>query len=267
MTSEQVLPDPSLPWPIEWAGVVLIAMREGLRLVAYPCEAGVLTLGWGETEGIHEGMAWSKEQADAKLCEQLTAYTTATKAMCTRAPNVNQLAGLVSCDYNIGLEAMRGSTMLKQHNLGNFDNAARAFGLWNEYRDPKTKQLVVSPGLTLRRAQEKALYLTPIPDETGAISQDTPQAVAPESSLARSPINVSSITAGVAAAVPLLSNLGDQADKANTAVTQITTATQGVKGLLAEFDLTPVEVFCPIAIIAAGVACWWRWKQRSSGFA
>ena len=94
-----------------------------------------------------------------------------------------------------------------------------------------------------------------------------PQQVAPESSLAVSPIaSTGALTTG-AGALSLLSGLGDNADKVNTTVTQVTTATTGVKGLLAQFDITPFELLGFVALVGGGVAVWFRVKQRKAGFA
>lgn len=265
--SEQVLPERKLPWTIAWEAVVLIAMREGLGLISYLCPAGVWTIGWGETAGVHPNMRWTKAQADHKLLEQVEHYSQAILAMCTKPPNANQLGALVSCAYNIGLGGMKTSTIMRRHNEGDFESAARAFGLWNQFKNPKTGKREASNGLTIRRKQEAALYLTPVPDEVGALNEDMPQTVAPESPLAVSKINVGSLGGAAAAAVPFLSQLGDQAETAGSAVTKITTATTGVRGLLSQFDLTPVQVFCPLAIVGCLVAAWWRLKQRQAGWA
>jgi lysozyme len=41
------------------------------RLTAYLCPAGVWTVGWGHTSGVHEGMTISPEFADALLREDV----------------------------------------------------------------------------------------------------------------------------------------------------------------------------------------------------
>ena len=58
------LPDPALPWPLPLPAVALIAEREGCRLRAYRCPAGVWTCGWGETSGVTPETVWDQAEAD-----------------------------------------------------------------------------------------------------------------------------------------------------------------------------------------------------------
>ena len=44
----------------------------------------------------------------------------------------------MSLAYNIGLEGLKKSTALRKHNEGDYDAAARAFGLWNKAKNPAT---------------------------------------------------------------------------------------------------------------------------------
>ncbi|MGM2623055.1 glycoside hydrolase family protein, partial [Bacillus cereus group sp. Bce039] len=85
-----------------------------------------------------------------------------------------------------GHAAFLRSTVLRQHNAGNRQAAARAFGLWNKARNPRTGPLEVLDGLTARRQREAAMYLTSDADER---PEPMPQAVDGESNLAKSPIN------------------------------------------------------------------------------
>lgn len=118
------LPSPDLDWPIAWAGVALIAEREGCRLVAYRCPAGVWTCGWGETSGVTPRTRWTQEYADARLRDALAERAAAVLAMCRREPTDHQLAALVSLSYNIGAEALRRSSVLAAHNRGDEQAAA-----------------------------------------------------------------------------------------------------------------------------------------------
>ena len=53
------------------AGLALIKQYEGCRLAAYRCAAGVWTIGYGHTAGIHSGMTITQAQAE-KLADKLT---------------------------------------------------------------------------------------------------------------------------------------------------------------------------------------------------
>ena len=66
---------------------------------------------------------------------------------------------LVSLAYNIGEAQFRGSTAVKRTNKGDYLGAAEALTWWNKATvNGKLREV---PGLTRRRAAEKALYLTP----------------------------------------------------------------------------------------------------------
>jgi hypothetical protein len=56
-------------------------------------------------------------------------------------------------------QLLKNVEALRKHNEGDYDAAARAFGLWNKAKNPATGQLQVLRGLTARRAAESALYL------------------------------------------------------------------------------------------------------------
>ena len=248
------LPDPSLPWPVPMAAVALIAEAEGCRLRAYKCPAGVWTCGWGATDGVQPGMMWSQQQADQRLCADLTKRTAAVEAMLTEHADPNQLGALVSLAYNIGTGALAKSTVLKAHNRGDFQAAARAFGLWN--KATVGGKLTVLPGLTARRAAEAALYLKPEPD---APVERMPQAVEAESKIAASPIaQGGALTAGAGL---FMSDLPAQ-------IGPIKAALDSVRSVLVDTLGIPTQWLVPALLVAAGVAVVvYRYRQRAGGWA
>ena len=252
------LPDPNLPWPIPLASVAIIAEREGCRLRTYKCPAGIWTIGWGETdpEKARPGATCTQEEADRWLLEDLQLRAVRVQAMITVHAEPNQLGALVSLAYNIGLEALAGSTVLRRHNAGDHEAAARAFALWNKAR--VKGQLQVLPGLTARRAAEAALYLTPEPD---APRERMPQAVAAESSIAASPIaQGGAVTAGTGA-LALLTEVGEQAVPVGGTLEKLKAIVVGTLGV-------PPEWFAPVVLVGAGAAVlWWRYQQRKQGWA
>lgn len=235
------VPDPSLPWPISYAAVCEIARSEGCRLVAYRDIVGVVTNGWGETRGVKMGDVWTQEYADQRFLESLIEFADGVRAMLTRDASNNELGAMVSLAYNIGLGGFNKSTVLRQHNAGDFQAAARAFGLWNKAGGQVIK------GLTARRAREAAMYLTP---DDGVESMPMPQEVEPESSLSGSPIaqsGVISILGGVGAAVAaVVDPVRDMADKLN---------------------IDPLLVLGAVAVIVGLVVFEQRKKQRTEGWA
>lgn len=247
-------PDPNLPWPIPMPAVGLIAESEGLRLKAYRCPAGVWSIAYGETQGVKPGDTCTKEQADRWLLEDLQERAGAVGAMCTIDPSPAELGAMVSLAYNIGLEAFRKSTVLRQHNAGNRQAAARAFGLWNKARVDGV--LTELPGLTARRAREAALYL--VGDEQ---PQAMPQAVESESKVSASPIARSGAVAAGAGVLEGLRQLGDS-------VGGIKAPLDAAKSVMVDTLGVPPDWILPLVLIAVGViVVRWRLKQREGGWA
>ena len=56
------------------AGLALIKQYEGCRLAAYRCAAGVWTIGYGHTAGVHSGMTITQAQADAYLQQDIAKF-------------------------------------------------------------------------------------------------------------------------------------------------------------------------------------------------
>lgn len=146
---------------------------------AYRCPAGVWTIGWGSTEGVKEGMRWTREEAEAALVRELATHEEAVNKYVTRDLTQEQFDALVSFSYNVGIGNLRKSTMLKILNRGDDRSAALQLLRWNKHRDPKRGGLVESRGLTRRRKAEMDLFLS-APSEPPKKTERMPQAAAPE---------------------------------------------------------------------------------------
>lgn len=133
-------------------GRQIIEEAEGLRLEAYRCPAGVLTIGYGHTGDVREGDRITKHQAEVILEFDLTKYEQAVTKL-ARGATGPQFSAMVSLAFNIGISALEKSTLLKEFNAGRPLNAAAEFGRWI-YAGGK-----VMPGLVKRRAAERALFL------------------------------------------------------------------------------------------------------------
>lgn len=244
-----------IEWPVHRDAVRLIALEEDCRLSSYLCDAGVWTCGWGETSGVRPGMRWTQEYADARFLASLTEYTAAVADMLKVPASPEQLGALVSLAYNIGLGGFRDSTVLKRHNAGDFEGAARAFALWNKAR--KNGVLQVHPVLVARRATEAALYLRRDPE---APSVRPVQAVAAESKLAASPIAQSGAVTAAAGVVAAAAEFKAVATPVREVVDQ-------GKELVTALGLPPGWVMPALLIVVGGVILYWRWKQRQGGWA
>lgn len=138
------------------AGLALVKRFEGLRLEAYRCPAGVLTIGYGSTgPHVKEGMIITPGEAERLLRADLSRFETGVDAMTGGfATSDNQFSAMVSLSFNIGLGNFATSSVLKRHKAGAFDRAADAFLMWNKAKGN------VLPGLVRRREAERELYLS-----------------------------------------------------------------------------------------------------------
>lgn len=136
-------------------GLSLVQQFEGCKLKAYLCPAGVPTIGYGRTKGVKLGDTCSQAQADAWLVEEYDAFEAGVRKLITVVVTANQLGALTSFAYNLGLGALRSSTLLKRLNAGDYAGAAAQFARWDKAAG---KTLA---GLTRRRAAEAALFVKP----------------------------------------------------------------------------------------------------------
>lgn len=126
---------------------------EGERLTAYPCSAGVWTIGFGHTKGVKQGDTCTEEQARAWLLEDLAD----TQIRLARYINVpvtqNEAIALVSLAFNVGVGALSCSKLLRKLNSGDREGAAEEF---LDFDLANGKRLA---GLTRRRKAEHDLFL------------------------------------------------------------------------------------------------------------
>ena len=222
---------------------------EGFRAKAYvPVPGDRVTIGYGFTSGVEMGDTITREEADRRLITELSPYERAVESACTNPPNQNEFDALVLLCFNIGIAGFRKSTVLRAHNAGDHQAAARAFGLWNKSSGK------VYAGLTRRRAEESALYLTPVPDDVSdPIAPEMPQQIDAESSMTQSPINRAGVVAGGTAAVATVS------ETART-LSDVKYSTQSLGDWL-----VPVLLLCVVGLCAYVV--WQRVAQRRGGWA
>lgn len=135
----------------------LIKRWEGLRLKRYYCAAGVATIGYGSThwwdgKPIPVGATLADEDEAERLMEQELRPTEMRVRTAAKGGSEAQIGALVSFAYNLGVGALKGSTLLKKHNAGDYEGAAEQFVRWIHAGGKKL------PGLVARRADERKLY-------------------------------------------------------------------------------------------------------------
>lgn len=233
---------------INAAGLALIKEFESLKLTAYRCPAGVLTIGYGSTgPHVREGMTITKERAEAWLKEDVSRFEREVERRMKDEPTRNQFSALVSLCFNVGPANFAKSTLLKHHNAGNVAKAAEQFMVWNKATgaDGVKREL---KGLTRRRAAEAALYLTPTDDEEAEDPQRTRASDVEPSPVNPPPVSGKALVSG--AAVSGTAALGIQA------VSQVST----IWSWLTENGIEPKVVLAVLGVALVGIGVGLVWK-------
>lgn len=138
-------------------GVQLIKNAESLRLRAYRCPAGKWTIGYGDTgPDVRPGLTITEAEAEERLARRLAGeFEPGVEQLLAASVSGNQFSALVSFAYNVGLQALAESTLLRRLNAGDEGGAADEFPRWTRSNGH------VLPGLVTRRAVERELFLTP----------------------------------------------------------------------------------------------------------
>ena len=131
--------------------VNIVREFEGLRLTAYVCPAGVLTIGYGHTGAdVFRGQTITAARAEQLLTADLQTFANCVNGAIRVPLNANQRGALVSFSFNVGCGALRTSTLVTRLNAGQNPNtvAAEELPRWNRGGGQ------VLPGLTRRRTAE-----------------------------------------------------------------------------------------------------------------
>lgn len=134
----------------------LIASFEGKRLKAYQDSVGVWTIGYGTTfypdgSKVKQGDSITEEKADFLLKWQVLEKSAGVAKLVDVSQN--KFDALVSFAYNLGLGALKKSTLLKKVLVNPNDPSIEAeFLKWNKANG------IVLNGLTKRRQAEADLF-------------------------------------------------------------------------------------------------------------
>ena len=142
-------------------GYELIKTFEGLSLKSYKCEAGISTIGYGNTfytNGIKVTMSdapITQEKANEMLKVIADSFALKVSKIVPNNLTQNQFNALVSFAFNLGVQALTNSTLLRLVKINPNDaNIAKQFLRWNIAGGK------VVDGLTKRRIKESALYFS-----------------------------------------------------------------------------------------------------------
>lgn len=148
-------------------GRAFIQGLEDCRLLAYQDTNGGWTIGWGHKGAdVAKGVRWTQQEANVAFARDLYPVEF-TISNLVRVPLTQyEFDALCSLVYNIGIGAFSTSTLLKVLNKDDRSGAAAQFPRWN--KETIGGKLVVSHGLTQRRAAERAMFNGSTPRIVGA---------------------------------------------------------------------------------------------------
>lgn len=145
---------------LDKAGIDLITKWEGLKLKPYLCSANVPTIGYGSTyyENKRKVMLTdapiTKQRARELFENTVVTYEQGVlKLLGNVKVSQNQFNALVSFAYNLGVQALKNSTLLKLVKLNPIDyRIGLEFGKWVNAGGKKVQ------GLVNRRNDEIKMY-------------------------------------------------------------------------------------------------------------
>lgn len=138
----------------------LIKHFEGCSLESYQDSAGVWTIGYGHTQGVKPNQSISQSQAETMLKHDLEHFSFSVFQLLQEQgiqADQNQFDALVSFAFNVGIENLRTSTLLKKFKQQDIKGTAQEFLRWDKATVDGRK--VVLKGLTNRRNAELSLFL------------------------------------------------------------------------------------------------------------
>lgn len=131
-------------------GLEIIRSFEGCRLSAYRCSAGVLTIGYGHTSGVYEGMKITQEEAEDFLISDLRVFEHHVENFNDKYNfTSNEFSALVSFAFNIG--SINGLTANGTRSKATIADKIPLYDKCNGKR---------LEGLRRRREAERNLFLT-----------------------------------------------------------------------------------------------------------
>ena len=140
------------------AGKDLIKSFEGCKLVAYKCPAGLDTISYGLTfypDGtkVKPGDVITQQQAEDYFNAIVDDFAKKVKPLIKQNITDNNFSAIVSFAYNVGINNLKNSTLLKKVNANPKDpTIAAEFNKWVRANDR------VLQGLVKRRKAEAKLY-------------------------------------------------------------------------------------------------------------
>lgn len=132
---------------------IFIMESESFREKAYLCPGNIWTIGYGSTKDVKRGDTITEPEARRRFYKELESYEQEVTRLLKRKPTQGQYDALVSFNYNLGINNLKTSKLLKNYEKGEFAQAALQFSEWI-FAGGQIKR-----GLVRRRAKEALVFL------------------------------------------------------------------------------------------------------------
>ena len=145
----------------------LIKTFEGLKLEAYLCAAGKISIGWGHCKGVKLGDTINEAQALKFLKEDIANFESQLlKALNADTIELNQsnFDSLICFVFNLGINNLLASTLWRKLKAGDFAAASKQFTSWiyakRTIKINGKNYTINEPlrGLCARRLSEQSLF-------------------------------------------------------------------------------------------------------------
>ncbi|MGB5632959.1 MAG: lysozyme [Waterburya sp.] len=149
------------PKPVSDIAINLIKEFEGFKDYAYIDTDGTPVIGYGLSriagKPVRIGDRISPTEADTALNNHLEEIHRELDQMVKVSLSEQQLSALASISFNVGINSIKKSTLVKKINEEDYAGAANEFLRWDKAN--LGGRLVQMPGLTRRRYAERQLFL------------------------------------------------------------------------------------------------------------
>lgn len=160
-TNSSNTPPDREPKPVSATVINLIKEFEGFESQAYIDTDGTPVIGYGLSniagKPVQIGDRISPEQADAALIAQLQVIQQELERAVKVKLSDRQRSALASLSFNVGVDSIKTSTLVRKINAKDYAGAANEFLRWDKAN--VRGKLVQMPGLTRRRQAERQLFL------------------------------------------------------------------------------------------------------------
>jgi len=161
----------------------ILKRLEGVKSEAYLDSAGKPTIGAGSTRGVQMGDTASDDQVDSMLAEDIAVVDQDYGQLVSANLNTNQEAAVKSLLFNIGGPQFANSKARAALNAGDFESFKKEAAEFRKVGDE------VIPGLENRRAQELALFDSPVGEDPWGINRRQVSVVPPSNTSRASRVN------------------------------------------------------------------------------